>query len=525
MTGAFGREHHGIRNPKLAASRVRRAVEATALLVVTVAVASVPAAATPPEPPASQSTAAFCAAAPPSTPFRDVPSGNAHRDNIRCLAASGITRGRNATTYDTRGSVTREQMASFVARKIDLANTLEGTPPLNDLPTYDGSPDYDDVSASNPHFTNIMRLSQAGIVRGRAARRYQPGGLVTREEVAAFIHRATTFLTGAPYPTSDDYFTDDEGSFAEADINAIASRGIAVGDGVDRYGPQALVPRDQMASFLIRALSVHHADKRIRPLPAPVAGRPFTVPAIGAYFVNGDNPAGGDAAIDAGDTIVLTFNEAMKAPDRSDRIRIEQRGGTSSTITCDVPNTCEISTDMRTIAIEYRDRTAVRAPAKIVEQGGFSDAASPPASWDLTAASADTTIELAPSPRSLDATVANDIATLGSTLNSGDVITLTFDREVAEPSPGDRLDVGKLDHHIVCGGNATCRRMLEPATKKMTIIQMKLTERPFAPSDPAASVQLPVEINGHDGFTDHGGSDWDIAGSPDKVLECSDTCS
>ena len=497
-------------------------VSVAALLVLALLAAS-PAGASPPEPPAPQSTVTFCAAAPAKSPFRDVPATNTHRDNIRCLAASGVTAGTSATTYDARGAVTRGQMASFLARVLDLANALELTP-LNDLPPYDGSPDYDDVPPSSPHFRNVMRLSQAGIARGRTDRRFEPGAGVTREEMAALLHRAVAYLAGATYTTTSDYFTDDERSFAEADINAVASRGIAVGDGADRYDPKALVPRDQMASFLVRSLAVLHADKNIKPLQRTTAGRPFTVPTIGAYFANGDNPLGGAAAIDTGDTIVLTFNEKMKAPDRGDVIRVELPNGTSQTIGCEVPNICEIGGDGRTITIDYRDRSAVATPARIVEQGGFTDAQDPPATWDLTTAGSDITIESAPRPRSVDATVSNDAATLGSALNSGDVISLTFDREMAEPGAGDRLEVGDLGHRIVCGGNATCALVVDPATKKMTVVRMTLTQRPFAPTDPSASVGLPVEITGQDGFTEPGGTDWDVAGSADRVLECSQGC-
>lgn len=57
------------------------------------------------------------AAAPPS-PFTDV-SGNVHRANIELLYDLYIANGTTATTYSPRRTVTRAQMASFIARVLD----------------------------------------------------------------------------------------------------------------------------------------------------------------------------------------------------------------------------------------------------------------------------------------------------------------------------------------------------------------------------------------------------------------------
>ncbi|MGH8873961.1 MAG: Kelch repeat-containing protein, partial [Acidimicrobiia bacterium] len=81
-----------------------------------------------------------------------------------------------------------------------------------------------------------------------------PDDHVTRGQMAAFLRRAFE------YPASGiDHFTDDDGSVFEGDINAIAEVGVTKGCNPPentRYCPDDLVLRDQMASFLGRALDL-----------------------------------------------------------------------------------------------------------------------------------------------------------------------------------------------------------------------------------------------------------------------------
>ena len=69
--------------------------------------------------------------------------GSVHEDNINRLAAAGITEGFDDGTYGPRLAVTREQMASFIARALDL------DPVAGDL--------FDDVSGV--HEGNINALA------------------------------------------------------------------------------------------------------------------------------------------------------------------------------------------------------------------------------------------------------------------------------------------------------------------------------------------------------------------------------
>jgi len=52
----------------------------------------------------------------PTHTFTDVSDDSFARYDIGCIGALGITTGTSATTYSPDDTVTREQMASFMAR-------------------------------------------------------------------------------------------------------------------------------------------------------------------------------------------------------------------------------------------------------------------------------------------------------------------------------------------------------------------------------------------------------------------------
>ncbi len=97
--------------------------------------------------------------------------------------------------------------------------------------------------------TDINRLAEAGITTGCTPTTFCPLGTVTRGQMAAFLDRAL----GLP-PTGTDYFTDDEASIFEIHINRLAAAGITTGCTPTTFCPDDSVTRGQMAAFLHRAL-------------------------------------------------------------------------------------------------------------------------------------------------------------------------------------------------------------------------------------------------------------------------------
>jgi hypothetical protein len=159
---------------------------------------------------------------------------NKFLDDIAWLASEGITAGCGAFRFCPDGLVTRGQMATFLVRALELPAT--GT-------------DYFTDDEGSVHENNINRLRAAGITAGCGGSRFCPDGLVTRAQMATFLVR------GFDLPaTASDYFTDDEGSVHEPNINALSASNITHGCGGTRFCPNGIVTRGQMAAFLHRAL-------------------------------------------------------------------------------------------------------------------------------------------------------------------------------------------------------------------------------------------------------------------------------
>ncbi|MDH3499860.1 MAG: S-layer homology domain-containing protein [Acidimicrobiia bacterium] len=162
--------------------------------------------------------------------------GNTHEQSIEAIVVEAITLGCGDFAYCPTELVTRGQMASFLARAFDLPTA-----------TADHFPD--DAGA---HEDNINRIAEAGITSGFADGTYRPDGVVSREQVASFLARALGLS-----PLDGNSFRDVSGIHA-GNIYAVAADEITLGCSADGtlYCPSDPVRRDQMASFLARALDL-----------------------------------------------------------------------------------------------------------------------------------------------------------------------------------------------------------------------------------------------------------------------------
>lgn len=182
----------------------------------------------------------------PATGFRDVPSGDVHATNIRCVASWGITAGSGADTYGPAALVTRGQLASFLARTLSGAGVT-----LPDVPA-DAFVD-DAVSVHTPA---INQLAQLGLIRGRTPTAYRPHQRVTRAQMATMLVNVYRAASVGRLPAGGDAFRDDDGSVHERNINRATAAGFSQGVTSTTFVPHDHVRRDQMASFLVNLLDV-----------------------------------------------------------------------------------------------------------------------------------------------------------------------------------------------------------------------------------------------------------------------------
>ena len=153
--------------------------------------------------------------------------------SIQWIYDEKITNGCSATKYCPVSSVTRGQMASFLARTMDLPAATK---------------DYFSDDNGQTHEADINKIAEAGITGGCEPGRFCRLASVSRAQMAGFLVRALHL----PAATKD-YFNDDNSSSLEGAINAVAEAGLTGGCASGKFCPNTPVTREQMAAFLLRA--------------------------------------------------------------------------------------------------------------------------------------------------------------------------------------------------------------------------------------------------------------------------------
>ncbi len=118
--------------------------------------------------------------------FSDVPTDHWAYNHIEYAAANAIVGGYGDDTYQPTWTVTRAQMAVFVARAIvdPLGDEgLAGYAPPSTARFLDVPPEY-------WSYRHIEYLAENGVVSGYDDGYYRPGLDVTREQMAVYIARA-----------------------------------------------------------------------------------------------------------------------------------------------------------------------------------------------------------------------------------------------------------------------------------------------------------------------------------------------
>lgn len=167
--------------------------------------------------------------------FTDVCDSSVHRNDIERLDASGLTKGCGEDLFCPLQPVSREQMASFLARGLELR--AQRDVPFRDV-------------LDSVHRGDIGAIAAEAITYGCSDDRYCPHHDVTRAQMASFLVRALDLPPARDLSAFSDV---PRSNVHRADIAALAQAGITKGCGGDRYCPDQPITREQMASFLVRS--------------------------------------------------------------------------------------------------------------------------------------------------------------------------------------------------------------------------------------------------------------------------------
>jgi hypothetical protein len=109
--------------------------------------------------------------------FSDVPADHAFFDDVCWLVGQEIAEGFPDGTFKPAAPVSRQAMAAFLFR-------FSGDPAPGGC-----TQEFSDVSPRHPFFTEVCWLASSGITEGFADHTFRPSASVSRQAMAAFLHR------------------------------------------------------------------------------------------------------------------------------------------------------------------------------------------------------------------------------------------------------------------------------------------------------------------------------------------------
>ena len=173
--------------------------------------------------------------------------GSVHEVNIEIIAELGITLGcgdAEDNMFCPKRIVARSHMMAFLARALGVeGGAVVTTSRFSDVP--DGA----------WYLPALEGLADLGVVEPFEDGTFRPGEPVTRLDMAVFLARAFSHIDKVDDPVG--VFADvPAGDVHAGEVEGIYAAGVTTGCEADplRYCPDRPVRRDQMASFLVRAL-------------------------------------------------------------------------------------------------------------------------------------------------------------------------------------------------------------------------------------------------------------------------------
>jgi len=192
--------------------------------------------------------------------FLDVGPGHWAYSEIMACVVAGVVQGYPGNIYLPDNTVTRAQMAVYIARALAGG---EGQ-----VPEPQGDPTFTDVADDFWAYPDIEYCADNNVVEGYPGGAYQPTWQVNRAQMAVFIARSIVTPTGEaglePYeapeiPTFNDVPAD---YWCYEHVEYLAEHAIVegypdyFGPGLNAYLPTSVVDRAQMAVYIKRAFDL-----------------------------------------------------------------------------------------------------------------------------------------------------------------------------------------------------------------------------------------------------------------------------
>ncbi|MBQ7144412.1 MAG: carbohydrate-binding domain-containing protein [Oscillospiraceae bacterium] len=181
--------------------------------------------------------------APAASGFGDVAAGAWYAEAVAYVSETGLMQGVGGGSFDPNGAASRAMVAAILYR-------LAGSPAVS------CGAGFSDVAEGQWYTDAVLWAAENGIVEGYADGTFRPGAAITREQLAALLHRYSV-LNGTADENADlSAFTDADAvsAWAEDALGWAVGAGLLRGSG-GRLNPKATATRAQLAQILMNYLA------------------------------------------------------------------------------------------------------------------------------------------------------------------------------------------------------------------------------------------------------------------------------
>lgn len=180
-------------------------------------------------------------------PFKDVKDDDWFKDAVIYGVGKGIFKGKTSDTFGPNDVITRGMMATVLYR-------IEGEPEVNEKSTFT------DVEAGSYCENAVAWAQKNNIVKGYSDTSYMPDKDISREEMAAIMHRYSIFKElENEYDGDIESFTDksEVADWAKADVIWAVGSGLISGKSDNLLDPKGIATRAETAQIIKRFLELN----------------------------------------------------------------------------------------------------------------------------------------------------------------------------------------------------------------------------------------------------------------------------
>lgn len=172
--------------------------------------------------------------------FSDIAPDAYYYDSVLWAVENGITNGTDASHFSPSVPCTRAQVVTFLWRAAGSPEPASAQNPFADVP----SQEY--------YYKAVLWAAEKGITNGTGANRFSPDEPCTRAQVVTLLWRAE----GMPAVSSRNAFTDvKKGTYYYDAVLWAVENAVTNGIGADKFAPDIICTRDQIVTFLYRAMN------------------------------------------------------------------------------------------------------------------------------------------------------------------------------------------------------------------------------------------------------------------------------